>query len=628
MPFIRAKTRGMGVPPDLHVRGMDAFKTALLKDEIKTLSLGDAIAHVRANSRADRFLLPSFYKYITTHYPEETKTLKGLMEFSDLTKPADWYKEARRMQRKIILHLGPTNSGKTYAALKRLEECTAGIYCGPLRLLAHEVYERFNSKGVPCNLLTGEERRESDGVQKYAATVEMAPLNRKFEVAVLDEIQMIGDEQRGWAWAQGVLGIQADEIHLCGEPTIIPLIMEMAKDTGDTVEINRYERLTELKVSDNGLGGKLTSLKRGDCVVTFSRQNIFALKRAIEQQTSMRAAVIYGSLPPETRAEQAKQFNDPNGPYDVLVASDAIGMGLNLNIGRMVFECVAKFDGKEVKNLSISQTKQIAGRAGRFGTVYTCGEVCTLDDADMKTMKRLYDAAAPSVLAAGLAPSLEQIEIFAKYLPKEPLSALLERFQDLANLGGRYFLCNLDAQRKIAEFIESVPLTLRDRYTFILAPVDLRNPEMATQMRRFAEAQSEGLECHLDDCVILGDQPPQSIDELKDLEAQHRLIILYMWLSQRFPETFTDSDSAHHLKRRCEALIDRGLAGLKFERKKKLTGAAKKAAREEKARAKAAAAAAEALAIDIPPENAVPPAAESMIQKHVLNQPTKNTDRY
>ncbi|KAI8593057.1 P-loop containing nucleoside triphosphate hydrolase protein [Geranomyces variabilis] len=452
------------------------------------------------------------------------------MEFSDLTKPADWYKEARRMQRKIILHLGPTNSGKTYAALKRLEECTAGIYCGPLRLLAHEVYERFNSKGVPCNLLTGEERRESDGVQKYAATVEMAPLNRKFEVAVLDEIQMIGDEQRGWAWAQGVLGIQADEIHLCGEPTIIPLIMEMAKDTGDTVEINRYERLTELKVSDNGLGGKLTSLKRGDCVVTFSRQNIFALKRAIEQQTSMRAAVIYGSLPPETRAEQAKQFNDPNGPYDVLVASDAIGMGLNLNIGRMVFECVAKFDGKEVKNLSISQTKQIAGRAGRFGTVYTCGEVCTLDDADMKTMKRLYDAAAPSVLAAGLAPSLEQIEIFAKYLPKEPLSALLERFQDLANLGGRYFLCNLDAQRKIAEFIESVPLTLRDRYTFILAPVDLRNPEMATQMRRFAEAQSEGLECHLDDCVILGDQPPQSIDELKDLEAQHRLIILYMWL--------------------------------------------------------------------------------------------------
>lgn len=110
------------------------------------------------------------------------------------------------INRKIILHIGPTNSGKTYAALQRFEQCSSGIYCGPLRLLAHEVYERLNAKGVPCNLMTGEERRESDGVFKWAATVEMAPLNRKFDVAVLDEIQMIGDNDRGWAWTQAVLG--------------------------------------------------------------------------------------------------------------------------------------------------------------------------------------------------------------------------------------------------------------------------------------------------------------------------------------------------------------------------------------------------------------------------------------
>jgi ATP-dependent RNA helicase SUPV3L1/SUV3 len=104
------------------------------------------------------------------------------------------------------MHVGPTNSGKTYAALKRLEEAETGIYAGPLRLLAHEVYERMNDQGVPFNLLTGEERRESDGVEKWAATVEMTPLNKRLDVAVIDEIQMINDEQRGWAWTQALLG--------------------------------------------------------------------------------------------------------------------------------------------------------------------------------------------------------------------------------------------------------------------------------------------------------------------------------------------------------------------------------------------------------------------------------------
>ncbi|TPX62421.1 hypothetical protein PhCBS80983_g00470 [Powellomyces hirtus] len=580
--YIRSKCLGMGVTADIYEPGMKAFITALMNNEIEGLSVGDAVAHLLAKSRADRFLLPSYYKYVTAKYPEETETLRSLMSFSDLTEPAEWHKETRRMQRKIILHLGPTNSGKTYAALKRLEECDAGIYCGPLRLLAHEVYERLNAKGVPCNLLTGEERRESDGVNKYAATVEMAPLNKRFEVAVLDEIQMIGDEGRGWAWTQGLLGLQADEIHLCGEPTIVPLVRAMMKDTADTIEIRRYERLTKLAVAETGLGGQLQKLKRGDCIATFSRQNIFALKRAIEEKTSLRAAVIYGSLPPETRTEQAKQFNDPNGPYDVLVASDAIGMGLNLNIGRMIFERVEKWNGKETKVLSISQVKQIAGRAGRFGTEFETGVVCTLDDYDMRTMKRLLNSQAPSILSAGLFPSLEQIEVFSQYLPGEPLSALLERFQDLANLDGRYFLCNLDSQRVIAEFIEDIPLTLRDRYTFILAPFNLQDPASAAQMRRFATAQSGGLECLMEDSVVLGDHPPQTIDQLKDLEAQHRLIILYMWLSQRFPETFTDLDNALYLKRKCEDLIDRGLANLKFERKRKITGAAKHALKLQK----------------------------------------------
>ena len=395
----------------------------------------------------ERILLPAFYRFITAAFPDRTEKLASLISFSDLTSPADWYEETRKTKRRFILHVGPTNSGKTYAALKRFEEVESAIYCGPLRLLAHEVYERMNAKGIPCNLLTGEERRESDGVHKTAATVEMAPVGRRFQVAVLDEIQMIGDPSRGWAWTQAVLGkeragvtlsreaetlnenshvlgIQADEVHLCGEPTAVPLIMAMTEDTGDIVEVRistsacttpsqspstyvifpqvkEYERLTPLKVSAHSLKSNLTSLRRGDCIATFSRQNIFALKRQIEQKTALKAAVIYGSLPPETRTEQARQFNDPTGPYDVLVASDAIGMGLNLNIGRMIFERMEKWNGQSVEQLSVSQTKQIAGRAGRFQTQWENGECCTFDEYDMPALREAMRMPTPGVTVSG-----------------------------------------------------------------------------------------------------------------------------------------------------------------------------------------------------------------------------------
>jgi ATP-dependent RNA helicase SUPV3L1/SUV3 len=112
------------------------------------------------------------------------------------------------MVSKVILHVGPTNSGKTYMALHRLQEAYAGVYAGPLRLLAHEIYEKFNKRGIPCNLMTGEERRLVDErAPLVSCTVEMATFERRLEVAVIDEIQMIADEQRGWAWTQAFLCI-------------------------------------------------------------------------------------------------------------------------------------------------------------------------------------------------------------------------------------------------------------------------------------------------------------------------------------------------------------------------------------------------------------------------------------
>lgn len=129
-----------------------------------------------------------------------------LLSAVDLQNPSKLFPEARLLKRKIIMHVGPTNSGKTHAALQRFSTADSAVYCGPLRLLALEIYERMNRNNVDCNLSTGEEKRESSAVRRWSCTVEMAPMNRQFDVAIIDEIQMIADRQRGWAWTNALLG--------------------------------------------------------------------------------------------------------------------------------------------------------------------------------------------------------------------------------------------------------------------------------------------------------------------------------------------------------------------------------------------------------------------------------------
>lgn len=276
-------------------------------------------------------LLFAYVDHIIESQPKEVDTSSDA-KLLDMRYPTEWYPSARKLQRVIHLHVGPTNSGKTYHALKRLEEAGNGLYAGPLRLLAHEVYTRFKNKGTPCNLVTGDDVRieEGDEAQLSSHTVEMVDCKRTVEVAVIDEIQMIAQEDRGWAWTRALLGTRAKELHLCGETRVVPLIRELAASMGDTLHIHHYDRLNPLKAMSKSLTGQLTSLHRGDCIVSFSVLGIHAMKKQIELDTGRRVAIVYGGLPPEIRAQQAGLFNDPDNDYDFLVASDAIGMGLNL----------------------------------------------------------------------------------------------------------------------------------------------------------------------------------------------------------------------------------------------------------------------------------------------------------
>lgn len=180
-------------------------------------------------------VFPYFLRHAKTMFPH-IDCLDDLRKISDLRTPASWYPDARRLQRKIIYHAGPTNSGKTYHALEKFFSAKTGIYCGPLRLLAAEVFEKANHARTPCDLITGEERRlvNPDGLSSnhVACTVEMSSTSTSYEVGVIDEIQMMRDSCRGWAWTRALLGLCTEELHVCGEGINFSLkyIKETLKD--------------------------------------------------------------------------------------------------------------------------------------------------------------------------------------------------------------------------------------------------------------------------------------------------------------------------------------------------------------------------------------------------------------
>lgn len=153
----------------------------------------------------------------------------------------------------IIFHAGPTNSGKTYTALERLKTASKGLYLGPLRLLAAEIYETLTSAGIYTNLFTGQERREIPFATHSAATVEMAPTSEDFDVVVIDEIQMISDPYRGFAWTRALMGIRCKEIHVCGGLEAKDMVRKIADFCGDDLEVVTYKRFSALVLQDKSL---------------------------------------------------------------------------------------------------------------------------------------------------------------------------------------------------------------------------------------------------------------------------------------------------------------------------------------------------------------------------------------
>ena len=360
-------------------------------------------------------LYPKFRQYKVKNKILELVPARPEMEFA----------EVRELARHFILHIGPTNSGKTFQALERLRQAKNGTYLGPLRLLALEVYEQMHGAGVPCTMRTGQECIEEENSRVTASTIEMADFDENYDIAVIDEAQLVADTDRGHSWTKAILGLRAEEIHICMSPAAEQVVCHLIQLCDDTFEVRRYERKTELVCEDRPFAFP-DDVQEGDALIAFSKKSVLDVAGRLEE-AGIASSVIYGSLPPEIRRRQTRMFNE--GKTKVAVATDAIGMGLNLPVCRIAFMQTDKFDGVSRRPLRIPEVKQIAGRAGRFG-IYDKGCVSALGERELEYIRALYQAdeepltevnlGFPQVLLDIDAPLDELMKIWYSVTPSEP----------------------------------------------------------------------------------------------------------------------------------------------------------------------------------------------------------------
>ena len=349
--FVSRNGRKVNIREKINAKLNHLWNSSVENDLVRKMSAEKVLSCLRENP---------IYPFIKDRKKATAAILKQIPD-----NIADLYPGARTLNRKFILHVGPTNSGKTYEALLACQKADRGVYLAPLRLLAMEAADRINRAGVPCDMITGEEERTIVGARHVASTIEMLAVDCYFDVAVIDEAQMIVDDDRGWAWTQAILGVSAPIVHVCMAEEALPIISKLILSCGDTYEVERHERQTPLSLERVPFHFP-EDVRDGDALVVFSRKSVLEAASLLEDY-NIKASVVYGALPYEARMAETEKFL--SGKTRVVVATDAIGMGMNLPIKRIVFLETVKFDGKEKRPLNPSEIKQIAGRAGRRGYV-------------------------------------------------------------------------------------------------------------------------------------------------------------------------------------------------------------------------------------------------------------------
>ncbi len=493
------------------------------------------------------------------HQVAELNTLQGLNRELAFQGYPDTFPKARRSQRQISLYVGPPNSGKTHAAFERLAQALDGAYLAPLRLLALEGRDRLVARGVACSLLTGEENVPAAGARVVSSTIEMVSTNNLLDVAVIDEAQMIFDASRGWAWTQAIVAVPASEVIIICSAYAVPAIENLLGLCGERCTVRVFERKQHVEMLPQPV--PLASLKLGDAVVAFSRRDVLTLRDAIAANGHP-VSVIYGALPPEVRRREAERF--AQGDSHILVATDAIGMGLNLPIRRVLFSTLTKFDGVADRTLDEGEVHQIAGRAGRYG-IHEEGFVGVLKDAEptaARTLKELLAKTprAPRDFKAPVAPNGWHVETISSRLHKTRLGDVLGVFMQQLRLDDAHFaVAELEQMLELAAELDKSAsrLTLKERFIYAQAPVDMRTDSLVQEFLAWSHHHSTsgraGRPWFLD--AVDGHS------RLERMEQALRGCTLWLWLDLRFPGVYGHVEAVHALRSSLNDGIERQLKG-------------------------------------------------------------------
>ncbi len=342
----------------------------------------------------------------------------------------------------------------------------------------------------------------------------MADLKTHYDVAVIDECQMIADRNRGGAWTAAILGLCAEEIHACASPDAETLLTRIIAECGDELTVVRHERMTPLEVDKDGFQFP-TSVRPGDALIVFSKARVHAVAAELRSR-GYKVSLIYGALPPDVRRNQADRFM--RGVTEVVVSTDAIAMGMNLPIQRVVFLESEKYDGDVTRPLTDAEIKQIAGRSGRFGK-YEIGYVNAFG----------FKKEVARALARPLLPLTEGVISFPDSLLgiPLPLTRILDQWLRMQDKG-----CFSKASTvRMAELAAMMETPKTDRhllYRFLCIPFDEKEQDLLARWKAMYHAECQGIHISvLPELPEMLDPESCTISMLDTLEADYRRCDLY-----------------------------------------------------------------------------------------------------
>lgn len=458
---------------------------------------------------------------------------------------------ARKIARQWTAYLGPTNSGKTHDAIQALANCRRGIYLSPLRLMALENQERIEQMGVPCSLVTGEEEIIREGATHFCCTVEEFGRFRheQWDVVIVDEAQLLADPKRGWAWVDALVSAYTPQLMLTGPMLIEPSLRTLSAICGDPLEVVRKQRLSPVEVAKHPVA--LQNLEHGSLVVAFSRRTVLELKGLLES-TGKTVAVVYGALSPDVRREQARRFRD--GEADIMVATDAVGMGLNLPAKTLCFYADEKYDGVENRTLNVQEVKQIGGRAGRYG-MSESGVITAFDQKTLKSIKKLFheEDMAVDLSQFQVRPSFEHLQIISEELGEKSLLQSWHIFIRNINFGDEFIAVLPDELAEWIELIDEPDYPLALRWIFACTPVRGGLEGLASQHTlRWLDDICEKRTIQLPEISIKSD--------LSSMEAGLHVIETYIHLARGLGEFFPDQEKAKDTRKELNEAITRALS--------------------------------------------------------------------